>query len=144
LEFPFSRRRDDIAPAFLQRLIFAAKIIVPTAGSSVGIAVVSLFNFSRKRTDDAAAAPHERDAAVVEIPFVFRRRRAHEHVALRIGNDFRRVKRVADVGDELLFLRVIFETDKSGFGPFNLRAAFTRSSFNAENAAGINGFPPSA
>ena len=52
--------------------------------------------------DDAAAAPHQGDAAVVEVPVVFLGRGAHEHVALRVGDDLRRIERLPDVLDELL------------------------------------------
>ena len=69
----------------------------------LGILVEGLLDLAEERAaDDAAAAPHEGDAAVVEVPFVFRRRRAHEHVALRVADDLRGVQRLANVVDEFL------------------------------------------
>ncbi len=58
--------------------------------------------FPRKRAaNDATAAPHEGDAAVVEVPLVLLGRRAHEHVALGVRDDFGSVEAFADVFDEL-------------------------------------------
>ena len=52
--------------------------------------------------DDAAAAPHQRDAAQVQVPALIFRGCAQQHVALRIADDLRAVQRAAHVFDELL------------------------------------------
>jgi hypothetical protein len=56
------------------------------------------------RTDDTAAAPHERHAAVIEIPVIFLRGGAHEHVTLRIGNDLGSIQRVVQVVQQRVFI----------------------------------------
>ena len=54
------------APAFLAAFDFAAKIIVQQQVRELRIVVVGFLDFAEKaRADDAAAAPHQRDAAVV-------------------------------------------------------------------------------
>ena len=54
--------------------------------------------------DDAAAAPHERDAGVVERPVVLLGRLAHEHEALGVGDDLGCVEGLLEVVDELLLV----------------------------------------
>ena len=66
------------------------------------VLVEGFFDFAQEHAaDDAAAAPHEGDAAVVQVPFVLFRGGAHEHVALGVGDDLGGVEGLADVFDEL-------------------------------------------
>ena len=69
--------------------------------TSAGIAIERLLDVAEeRRADDAAAAPHERDAAVVEVPLVGLRRRAQQLIALRVADDLRGVERLAQIVDE--------------------------------------------
>src|SRR5882724_11813275 len=58
---------DDVAPAFLRAFDFATKIIVEQQVSELGIVVVGFLDLAEEtRTDDAAAAPHQRDAPEIQ------------------------------------------------------------------------------
>ena len=58
----------------------------------IGLPVERLLDFPQKRrADNAAAAPHQRDPAVVQRPAVGRGRGPHQRVPLRIRHDFRSV-----------------------------------------------------
>ena len=94
---PLRRRRGhDAAPGVLR----SARSPRWKNGSSSRLASsgfvskASLILPRNARADDAAAAPHQRDAAVVQVPAVLLGRRAHQHVALRVGDDLRGVERV--------------------------------------------------
>ena len=54
------------------------------------------------RANDATAAPDRGDVAEIQIPIVSRTRGAEQFHSLRVGNDFRSVKRVVHRLDELL------------------------------------------
>ena len=65
------------------------------------IAVERLLNVTEeRRANDASAAPDERNAAVVQVPLVRLRRRAHELIALSIADDLGGVEGRAQVVDE--------------------------------------------
>jgi len=52
--------------------------------------IESLLNLAKEGgPDDAAAPPHERDAAEVQLPVVGRARLAEQHEALSVRNDLR-------------------------------------------------------
>jgi len=51
-------------------------------------------------TNDTAAAPHQRAAAIIEVPVVLRGSLLQQHEALGIGYDFRGVQGLADGLDE--------------------------------------------
>merc|ERR1711939_688658 len=56
--------------------------------------------------DDAAAAPHERNLGLVELPAVFLGCVLDEHEALRVRDDLGGVERLLEVVDELGFVAV--------------------------------------
>src|SRR5665647_314621 len=134
------RRRHDVAPAFLRALDFAPEIIVEQQVRELRIIIVGFLDLAEEtRADDAAAAPHQRDAAVVQRPAVFLGCRAHQHITLRIADDFRGVKRVADAGDELFFLFGIRSyAREGGTRAFQFLRRFDAFIFQRRNAAGIN------
>ena len=51
--------------------------------------------------DDAAAAPHQRDAAHVQVPALVLLRGAQQHVTLRVADHLGAVERAANILDEL-------------------------------------------
>src|SRR5208283_4348521 len=89
--------RDYLAPAPL-----GCDDLVPEEGGEeeVGHARIRVEGFldpaEEDRAYDAAAPPHERYASVVELPAVFRRRRAEEEEALCVGDDLGRVEGVLE------------------------------------------------
>jgi hypothetical protein len=65
--------------------------------------IESLLNLAEEGgPDDAAAPPHERDAAEVQLPVVGRARLAEQHEALSVRNDLRCVQCLSDFFDEIL------------------------------------------
>ena len=54
--------------------------------------------------DDAAAAPHEGDGWLVELPLVLLGRLLHEHEALGVGDDLGGVEGLLEIGEELLLV----------------------------------------
>ena len=97
--------RRDLAPRgdeFFHRLL---EIRVEQEIRQLRILVIRFLDLAEKdRADDAAAAPHERDAAVVEVPVIGFRRRAHEGVALCVGDDLGRIQRLPDSFDHFRFI----------------------------------------
>ncbi len=70
---------------------------------------ILLSNISRQlldfvSPDDAPSPPHERDAAVVQVPLVFSGGFAEQHEALRVRHDLGGVQGLSDVLDELLLV----------------------------------------
>ena len=92
---------DDVAPAFLAVTDFAFEIGVQQERLEARMFVVGILDFAEEgAADDAAAAPHHGDAAVVEVPVVFLGGGAQEHKALCVADNFGGIKRATDVLDE--------------------------------------------
>src|ERR1700684_1825889 len=71
------------------------------------IEIEGFFDIPQKTAaDDAAATPHEGDAAHVQIPAVLFARRLQQHVALRIRDHLGAIERAADVLDERIAVRI--------------------------------------
>lgn len=67
----------------------------------VGILVKGLLDVAQElAANDAAAAPHQRDAAVVELPVEAFGRLLEQHEALRVRDDLGGVERLANRLDE--------------------------------------------
>src|SRR6266853_922155 len=65
------RGGHDVAPPFLATLDFAAEIIIEQQVHQLWIVVEGFLDLAEEpAANDAAAAPHQRDAAVVEVPLV--------------------------------------------------------------------------
>src|ERR1043165_4740336 len=128
--------RDNGAPRAVRGLYSLAEERIEQEVGQLGIFIEGFFDFAQKdAADDAAAAPHEGDAAVVEVPVVFLRRSAHEHVALGVGDDFRGVERTTDVFDD--FFVIAFD---GGLGAFELFGSGDAFVFKRGDAAGVHGF----
>lgn len=54
--------------------------------------------------NDAATAPHQRDAGVIERPLVVFRRLTQQHESLSVGNNFGCVQGLADVVEKLFLV----------------------------------------
>ena len=97
--------RRDLAPRgdeFFHRLL---EIRVEQEVTKLRIFVIRFLDLAEEdRADDAAAAPHEGNAAIVEIPAVGLGSRAHEGVALCVGDDLGRIQRLPDGFDHLGFV----------------------------------------
>ena len=90
-------RSCDLAPRGDELLHGFLEIRVEQEVTKLRIFVIRFLDLAEEdRPDDAAAAPHEGNAAIVEIPAVGLRRRAHEGVALRVGDDLGRIQRLPD------------------------------------------------
>jgi hypothetical protein len=77
-----------LPPGGKQLLDLRAEILVQQQVFQAGIPVKGLLDPAKERApDDAAAPPHQGDAAVVQLPAVGGRGRAHEHIALGVGDD---------------------------------------------------------
>ena len=95
---------DNVAPTFLAFFYFAAEIIVEHQICQLRVRVKRFLDLPKEtRADDAAASPHQSDAAIIQVPFVFFGRGAHEHVPLRIADDLRSIERAFDILDESFF-----------------------------------------
>ena len=93
-------------------------------------AIEGVFDLAEEfAADDATAAPHQRDGAVVELPVVLFRGFAQQHVALGVADDFRGVERLLDVFDEFFAVRWLNHWLRTFAG---LWLAATRSSLRAE------------
>ena len=101
-----------------------------------GIAVEGFLDLAQEgRADDAAGAPHQGDAAVVEIPVVLLGGLAQQHETLRVGDDLGGQQRLADVLDEGLPVAVELELRPAE----DLRSRHALVLHGAQ-AAGINRF----
>lgn len=90
-------------PASLRALHNALEIWVEQQVGQGGVIVKGFLYLAEENApDNAAASPHKGDAAVVEIPIICLCGRAHEGVALSVGNYLRRKECVFDIVDELL------------------------------------------
>src|ERR1041385_2456572 len=75
----FRRGGNDVTPRFLSLLDRLLEERVEQQIYEFRMFVVGFFDFAEEcAADDATATPHQRDAAVIQIPFLFLRRRAHE------------------------------------------------------------------
>ena len=80
-----NRRRHDAPPALLRVFDRGPEIIVEKQVLKPGVLIESALDIAEEnRSDDTAAAPHQRDIAEFQIPAVRPRRRAHQGVALRV------------------------------------------------------------
>ena len=87
---------------FWHFLISPRKIVVQHEVGQLRLRVEGFLDLAEEHAaDDAAAAPHQRHPAVVELPPVLRRRRPHQHVTLGVADDLGRIQRLADRLDEL-------------------------------------------
>ena len=95
----------DAAPAGLGALDLAREERIEQQVRQLGVLVEGALDLAEEGgADDAAAAPHERDAAVVEVPPVRFRGRAHELVALGVADELRGVERLLEVVHEALLV----------------------------------------
>ena len=96
---------NDFAPSRNAARDFADEKRIYEKAREIRMFVIRLFDLAEELTaDNAAAAPQEGDRAKIEFPLVFFRGFAHEHEALRIADDLRRIERVCNLADELLFI----------------------------------------
>src|SRR5262249_41556204 len=92
------RCRHRVAPRAMRTVDRFAEERIKQQVREFRVPIEGLFDFTEEdAANNAAAAPHQGDAAVVEVPVVLLSSRAHEHVALRVGNDFRGIQRLANV-----------------------------------------------
>src|SRR6266700_3682310 len=90
------------APPFLILHQCLAEKIVEQQVIQAGVLVERFGDFAQETAaDDAAAAPHQCDAAEVQMPALILRGFAQQHVTLRVGNEFRAIQRAANVFDKL-------------------------------------------
>src|SRR5882757_6221389 len=103
------RRRNSKLDCVNERLTPIHLVLVESAREEIVrqkvvellIGVERLFDVSEEnRTNDATAAPHERDSAHVEIPASFFFGGAKQHITLRVAHHLRTVERAAHVLDE--------------------------------------------
>ena len=100
---PCNRLRDHAAPAGLRVLDGIDEESVKEQVLQVGVRAERVGNVLEEHgADDAAAAPHERDRALVEVPVVFLGGLAHEHEALCIRHDLACIQRLLEVLNELV------------------------------------------
>jgi len=108
------RPRHHGAPGFLVLVDeFFEEVIEQQVGQRRVFVVGRLYFPQELAPDDAAAAPHERDGAVIKSPFELPGRLAHEHEALGVRNDFGGVERLLKFLDNGGFASGHF-----GLGPF--------------------------
>ena len=88
--------------------------------------------------DDAAAAPHQRDAAVIQIPAVGSCRRTHELIALGVRDDLGSIQRFLEILDHLLLLLARQLLDLGAFELFRGGDALV---LDRREAARKHGFP---
>lgn len=94
---------DDVAPRRLRAVDHFAEIGREQEVFRVRIFVERFFNaLEEHRADDAAAAPQERDLAVIEVPVVFFCRRLQLDESLRIAADLGGVERLLHLRDEFV------------------------------------------
>ena len=94
---------DDTRPRSMKRTILEEG--VEEEGLDIGLGDERLRDVLKEDgLDDAATAPHARNAGVVEIPALLLGGVTHEHEALGVGHDLRSVERLLEVVDELLFV----------------------------------------
>ena len=97
------RRRYNAPPGFLRSLDPFSEKWIQQQVRQAGIRIKCIFDLREKcRADDAAAAPEQRDPAVVQIPLIFLRRLMQENKALGIGNDLRGIERLLEVAQKSL------------------------------------------
>eukprot|EP00053_Salpingoeca_punica_P006791 m.63469 g.63469 ORF g.63469 m.63469 type:complete len:387 (+) comp13851_c0_seq2:114-1274(+) len=95
-------RGNHAAPGGLGVVDGVGKEVVEEEVLHVRVGVKGRLDLAEEDTaDDAAAAPHESNARVVELPLELLGRRAHEHKALRIGDDLGGVEGLANVLDKV-------------------------------------------
>ena len=94
---------DDAKPKSIKRTILEEG--VEEEGLDIGLGDERLRDVLKEDgLDDAATAPHARNAGVVEIPALLLGGVTHEHEALRVRDDLRRVESLLEVVDELLLV----------------------------------------
>ena len=92
----------DLAPCGNQLFHCTLEIRIKQEVRQLRVIIIRFLDLAQENAaDDAAAAPHERDAAVVEVPAVGLCRRAHEGVALCVGDDLGGIQRLTDGLDHL-------------------------------------------
>lgn len=79
--------------------------IVQQQIGQIGALGECLLNVAQEDTaDNAAAAPHQGNSTVVEIPIELLCRLAQQHESLGVGNDLRAIKSILDVVQKLLLV----------------------------------------
>ena len=107
------RQGDDVAPTLLAALDLAPEVIVEQQIRELRILVVGLLDLAQEaRPNDAPAAPHQGDAAVVQVPAILLRGGAQQHIALRVADDLGGVEGTHDVLDQRLLLHGILGLGK--------------------------------
>src|SRR5689334_7690220 len=82
-----------------------SKELVQQQDFEVWIAIIRLLDLAKETAaNDATTSPHEGDSSHIQIPALLFGRLAQQHVALRIRNDFRAVKRATHILDETLLI----------------------------------------
>src|ERR1017187_2335993 len=96
---------DRPAPAGLVFVQRAREKVVQQQVGERGVLVKRCLDVAEEaRADDAAAAPHQRNAAHVQVPALVLLRGAQQHVALRVAHHLGAVERAAHLFDELFAL----------------------------------------
>jgi len=94
-----------LAPRGLARVHGVHEELVHQQIAQLGVLVEGVLDVAEESTaDDAAAAPHERDAAVVQVPAVDTRRLAHQHETLSVRHDLGRVQSLEKINFLLIKL----------------------------------------
>lgn len=94
--------RDDDTPARLAVRDGALEELVQQQVAQLSVLVERLLDVAEEHAaNDAAASPHQRDLAIVEVPVELLGRLTQQHEALRVRDDLRRVQGATNVLDEL-------------------------------------------
>ena len=95
------RHAKHVAPALLSLGEFAGEVGIEQDVGDGGVLVERLLDLAEEHAaDDAAAPPHQGDAAVVQVPSVLLRGSAHQGIPLRIGNYLRGEEGLAEILQE--------------------------------------------
>ena len=98
---------NDIPPTRLRIMNSLVKEVIKQEVLQIRVRAVRLCDvLEEDGADDAAAAPHERNLGLVELPAVFLGCVLDEHEALRVRDDLGGVERLLEVVDELGFVAV--------------------------------------
>lgn len=96
---------DDVSPAGLRGVDGLVEEVGEEEVLELRVRAVGVRDvLEEDGADDAAAAPHERDGRLVELPLVLLGGLLHEHEALRVRDDLGRVEGLLEVREELLLV----------------------------------------
>lgn len=101
------RGRHNRPPGLLTALNRLLEKSIEQQVREIGVLVERLLDVAEKSAaNDTTAAPHQRDAAVVQVPAIFLGGCAHEHVTLGVGDNLRGIQSLPDLFDEFHALQL--------------------------------------